>query len=147
MSQSIAPFPSKLSPFHPKNHFLRLLTSLRLIFHSNTRLEEADIPSRTTSVPDQLVSPLLGVNRSLLIDPDALREHLIDLVSHLPPLRPDSYKWLEQGDLEVLGERPIDAGGVADVWVGMMGNRKIGIKSYRYYSSSDYLPTYVVSGA
>ena len=147
MSQSTVLFPSKLSSFYPKNHFLRLLTSLRLIFHPNTPLEGAGIPSRITSVPDQLVSPLLRVDRPLPIDPDALREHLIDLMSHLPPLLPDSCKWLEQGDLEVLGERPVDAGGVADVWVGMMGNRKIAIKSYRYYSSSDYLPTYVVSGA
>jgi len=90
--------------------------------------------------------PPLGVERSLPIDPDALREHLVDLVSHLPPLLPDSCKWLEQGDLEFFGEQPIDAGGIADVWVGMMGDRKIAIKSYRYYSSSDYLPIYVVSG-
>ena len=75
----------------------------------------------------------------------AAREHLIDLVSRLPPLLPDSCEWLEQGALSVVGEHPVDAGSVADVWVGMMGHRKVAIKSYRYYSSSDYLPTYVVS--
>jgi len=81
----------------------------------------------------------------LPIDPDALREHLIDLVSHLPSLLPDNCKCLEPGDLEVVGEQPIGAGGVADVWVGMMGNCKVAIKSYRYCLSLDYLLTYVVS--
>ena len=77
--------------------------------------------------------------------PGALHEHITNLVSHLPQLLPDSCEWLEQGSLEVVGDHPVDAGGVADVWVGMMGVRKVAIKSYRYYSSSDYLPTYVVS--
>ena len=47
--------------------------------------------------------------------------------------------------LEVVGEHPVDAGAVADVWIGMMGNRKVAIKSYRCYSSSEYLVTYMVS--
>ena len=146
MSQLIALFRSEYSSF-PKNHFPRLPTTLRLIFHPNTPLERGCVPSGTAGVHhDQSMPPPLGVERSLPIDPDALREHLVDLVSHLPPLLPDSCKWLEQGDLEFFGEQPIDAGGIADVWVGMMGDRKIAIKSYRYYSSSDYLPIYVVSG-
>ena len=73
------------------------------------------------------------------------REHLIDLVSRLPPSLPDGCEWLEKGALQVVGEHPFDAGSVADVWVGLTGNRKVAIKSYRYCSSSDYLPTYVVS--
>jgi hypothetical protein len=51
---------------------------------------------------------------------------------------------LQQGALEVVEEFPIDGGSVADVLVGMMGNHKVAIKSYRCYSSSDRLPTYVV---
>jgi len=95
------------------------------------------MPPRTTSRLDQSKPPL---------DPGTLREHLIDLVARLPPLLPGSCEWLEQGAFEVIGGRPIDAGSVADVWVGVMGNRRVAIKSYRYYSSSDYLPTYVVGG-
>jgi len=146
MAQSMARLRSERSFSHPKIPFSRLLASLRLIFHPRTPLEVAHAPSHTASVPDQSMPPVPGVDRSLPIDPDALRDHLIDLVSHLPPLLPDSCKWLERGDLEVIGERPIDVGGVADVWAGMMGARKVAIKSYRYYSSSDYLPTFVVSG-
>jgi len=143
MVQPTAPFCSECSgSFHPKNPFRRLLTFLHLIFHP----EGANAPSRTTGVSKQSAPPSPGVDRSLPIDPDPLREHLIDLVSHLPPLLPDNCKWIEQGDLKVVGEQPIGAGGVADVWVGMMGNRKVAIKSYRYSLSSDYLPTYVVSG-
>lgn len=142
----ISPSRCKRSCSHSKNPFSRLLTFLRLVLHPNSPLEVVDTSSPTTSAPDQSsVPPPPGVNRSPPIDPDALREHLIDLVSHLPPLLPDSCKWLERGDLEVVGGLPIDAGGVADIWVGMMGNRKVAIKSYRYCSSSDYLPTYVVS--
>ena len=94
------------------------------------------MPSHTTCRFDHSVPPL---------DPAVLLERLIDLVSRLPPLLPDSCEWLDQGAVEFVGGRPVDAGSVADVWVGMMGNRTIAIKSYRYYSSSDYLPTYVVS--
>ena len=80
------------------------------------------------------------------MDSRAAREHLIDLVSRLPPLLPDGCEWLEKGALQVIGEHPFDAGSIADVWVGLMGNRrKVAIKAYRYCSSSDYLPTYVVS--
>ena len=131
MAEPLAP-----SPPCPVDLLSHLLTSLHSGLHPESSLREADMPSSTTSRPDQSKRPL---------DPGPLREHLIDLVTHLPPLLPDSCEWLEQGAFEVVGERPIDAGSVADVWIGMIGNRKVAIKSYRYYSSSDYLPTYVVS--
>ena len=75
------------------------------------------------------------------------REHLTDIVSHLPPLPLDSCEWLVQGALEVIGGHFIDTSGVADIWVGIMGNRKVAIESYRCRSSSDYLTNYMVSNA
>lgn len=131
---------SRRSPFYPKALFSRLPTYLRRLSHPDTSLEGVGSPLPTTDVPDQFGSSPPG------IDPGALCEHIVDLVHHLQSLLPSDCKWLEEGAIEVVGERPVDAGGFADVWVGMMENRKVAIKSYRCYSSSDYLPTYVVSG-
>ena len=127
---------SKHSSFRPKGPFSRLFTYLRLVFHRKTPLEEADTPLRTADVPCQ----------SLPVEPDMVCEHLVDLVTSLRSLLPGSCRWLERGTLEVVGEHPIDAGGVADVWAGKMGGRKVAIKVYRCFSSSNCLPSYVVSG-
>jgi len=43
------------------------------------------------------------------------------------------------------GVCPVDAGGVANVWAGRMGDYEVAIKSYRCCSSSDYIMTYVAS--
>ena len=102
------------------------------------------MPPPATNIPDWSGPAPQRNDRSLPIDPDALREHLIDLVSRIPSLLPESGEWLERGVLDVVGEHPIAAGDVADVWVGMMGNRKVAIKSYRYCSTSNYMPAYVV---
>jgi hypothetical protein len=128
---------SKHSSSHPKVSLCHLLMYLRRITHPDASLEGTDVPHRTTDVPDQ----------SLPIDPDALCEHLVELVCQLRPLLPGSCEWLDEGSLEVIGEYAIDVGGVADVWAGMIGNRKVAVKTYRCYSSSDYLPTYMVSDA
>lgn len=105
------------------------------------------MPSPVTTESGWSVPSPPEISRSLPIDPGELCEHLVNLVSHLPSLLPDDCKQLEQGTLEVVGERPIDAGDVADIWVGKMGNRKVAIKSYRYCSTSDYIPIFVVSDA
>ena len=136
---------SKLFPFRPQDLLFHLLTSLHLTLHPKNSAGGVDVPSHPSIRLDQPESPRPEIDQTLPIDPGAIREHLIELVSHLPPLLPDSCEWLEPGALEVVGGFPIDAGGVADVWIGMMGNRKVAIKSYRYSLSSDYLPNYVVS--
>lgn len=146
MPQPVTPLRFKRLSFRPKDLFYRLLTSLRLPFHPKTSFKGADPPSRANSALDQSKPFPLEVDLSLPIDPGAICDHLVDLVHCLQPLLPSSCKWLEQGALEVVGEYPIDAGGVADVWVGKMGDRKVAIKAYRCYSSSNYLSTYVVSG-
>lgn len=58
------------------------------------------------------------------------------LRSSLPP----SCNWLTLEDIKVVGVRPIDAGGSADVWMGEMGDRTVALKSYRCYLSSDLAP-------
>ena len=120
-----------------KGSLPRLFAHLRLIFHPRAPLNGVDV-SNQQRPPE--------IDQSLPIDPVALCEHLVDLVLHLRPLLPDSCRWMERGALEIVGTHPFAAGGVADVWLGMMGDHKVAIKSYRRYSSSNYLPTYVVSG-
>jgi len=145
MAKPAALLRSILSPFRQQDLFCYALASLYLIFHPKNSAGGCDVPSPTTVRPDQSEPARPEIGQTSPIDPDALREHLTKLVSRLPPLLPDSCEWVERGALEVVGGLPIDAGGVADVWIGMMGNRKVVIKSYRYCLSSDYLPNYVVS--
>ena len=140
--------PSKRSSLHPKVPFSRLLTYLRLISHPKALLERVSVPSPTVDAGQSESFPI-EIDQPFPISYGALCEHvhLVDLVRHLRSLLPSGCEWLEQGALEVVGEHPVDAGGVADVWVGKMGDRRIAIKAYRFYSSSNYLPTYLVSGA
>lgn len=122
--------------------FSRLLKSLRLVNVIRPRIG-VYVPSPTISVPDQPGSFSPEIDQPPSIDPEALSEHLVELVSHLRQLL--TCEWLEQPVLEVVGEHPIDAGAVADVWIGTTGNRRVIIKSLRCYSSSEYLVTYMVS--
>ena len=104
----------------------------------NVQLEEDDAPSHGFHHRDH--SPP-GIDRSLTTDLGTL----INLAGQLQQSLPPNYRWLGQGDLRVVGIRPIDAGGFADVWVGEMGNRKVAVKSYRCYASADHTATYNVS--
>ena len=131
-------FHSKRSSFHPEDSFSSYLASLRLLFRLRTTVQGVNVPDQLESSPAEFPSE---------IDPGALCEHLVGLLNHLRPLLPGSCEWLERGALEFVGEHPIDAGGVADVRVGKLGDSKIAIKVYRCYSSSNYLPSYAVSGA
>jgi len=147
MAQSVALLRSERSSFHHRRLFPRLLTLLRLIFHPKTSLEGVDTPFCATDIPNQSKSFSPGIDQSIPIDPGAVGEHLVDLVPHLRSRLPDSCEWLEHGALEFVGEHPVDAGGTADVWVGKVEKRKVAIKVYRCDSSSNYLVTYMVSGA
>ncbi|KAF9646934.1 kinase-like protein [Thelephora ganbajun] len=82
-------------------------------------------------------------NQRFQTHPGALCELLGELLRHpRSPLLGD-FERLEEEAIEVVSDRPFDAGGTADILVGTMGNRKVAIKHYRLHSSSDYLPTYV----
>ena len=126
----------------PKNGVSRLFRFLRLLCHPQSPLRGVNGPLFITD-PDKLKSS--EINQTMPIDPVTPCEFLLDLVPHIRPLLPDSCTWFEEGAIEVVGEFPASAGRVADVWVGMVGDRKVAIKSYRCCSSSDYLPNYVAS--
>ena len=82
---------------------------------------------------------------SLPIDTESRRGALLGLLLRLQESLPADCERLDQGTIEVVGQFPAAAGGIADVWEGRIGKRKVAIKSYRCYSSSDRLPTDVVS--
>ena len=83
----------------------------------------------------------LQIDHSPATDPGTL----VDLAGRLRSFLPPGYRWLEQDDLKVVGTLPVDAGGFADVWVGGVGDQRVAVKSYRCFTSADYIPTYNVS--
>ena len=122
----------------------RLLERLRLLLHPDPPLDGANLSSPAADVPHQLVPSTLEIDQRVPVDSDVLCELLVELVSHLQPLLPGDCEWLGEGGVEVIDNRPVAAGQVADVLVGIRGNRKVAIKRYRLYSTSDYLQAYMV---
>ena len=126
-----------------KDTLAPLSASLRGLFRLKNSLQEADVHLLAADELNQLESAEFEL--SLPVDPETQHEYLRDLVLRLQESLPVGFQQLDQGVLEVVGRFPVGAGGVADIWLGMMGNRKVAIKSYRRYSSSDWLPSCVVS--
>lgn len=138
----------KCSPFRPRASLSRLLACLRRPSDPGASIKRVKLPLHSTDTLNRPGPPPPEIRRPLpRLDPGLLCEHLVDLVYHLQSLVPTNCRWLKEGALEFVGERPVDAGGIADVWIGMMGGRKVAIKSYRCNSSSDYMPIYVVNDA
>lgn len=100
-------------------------------------------PYRRAGRLDHLESSQLEL--LLPADPDTRRGALSDLLLHLQESLPVDCERLERGAVQVVGQFPAAAGGTADVWEGRINDRRIAIKSYRYYLFSDCLLTYAVS--
>lgn len=115
----------------------RFFQSLPVSLHPNlSRLRGVDEPDQPESSELEL---------SLQTDPEVLRGDLLDLSLRLQVLLHSIWQWMKQEALEVDGPFPVVAGRSADFWRGRMGELEVAIKSYRSYSSSDCLLTYVVS--
>jgi len=109
--------------------------------------ERRNMPSYAADTPDQSQSLPPEIDLSPFTDPSTPPEHLVDAVRRLEPSLPIGCGLFGQGDLKIVGSRPIDAGGFADIWVGEMNDgTTVAIKSLRYYSSSSSLPICLVSG-
>jgi len=131
---------SQLSHFHPHVSLSRLRAYVRILFYPKTPLEGASPPSHPIDVP----APAdLSIPELLPTDPAASCALLYELASHLRSWLPYC-RWLEEGTIEFVGNHPVDAGEFANIYLGMRGNRKVIIKCYRFYPSSDYFPTYMV---
>lgn len=135
---------SRNSSPHPQPPISRLLARLGLLPRPCAPLNGANLPSPATDVLHQQGTSTLEIDQGLPTDPDVLCELLVELVSHLQPLLSGDCEWLKEGAIEVTDDRPVAAGEVANIFVGMKGNHKVAIKHYRFYSTSDYLPTYIV---
>lgn len=133
--------------------FLHLLAHLCRLSHfheasppGSAQDERSGIHSCLSEALVQLESPPSEIHLPPTTDPGTPPEHLIDAVSRLKPFLPTNSELLGQGDLDVIGSRPIDAGGFADVWVGERNDGTVvAIKSPRCHSSSSCLPAYSVS--
>ena len=117
--------------------------SLALLFASIPLLSCFKSGPRLADGPDQLESSELEL--LFPADPEAQRADLLDLLLCLQESLPTGCRFLEQGALEVVGQSPVDAGGIAEVWEGRMDGHKVATKSYRCYLASDRLLTCVVS--
>ena len=130
MAQPVALLRSERSLFRSKGPFSPLLKYIHFITHPRASPGRISLPSPTLGVLEKSAPFTWEADQSSPIDPGtALRERLLGLVRQLQPLLPTGCV-LEPGALEVIGNHPIDAGGSADIWEAMMGDRKkVAIKS------------------
>ena len=135
------------------DHFSRRFTHLSQLFHPHgtspprrEQYEGSEIHSCIYEASSQLELLASEIDLSPIVNPGAVPEHLVDAVHHLKPLLPVNCEFLGLGDLKIVGSRPVDAGGFADVWIGERNDSTmVAIKSHRYYSSSSCLPVFSVS--
>lgn len=142
----VSPTPlAQSSSFCPKAVISRLLAYLRLLPHLDSSLKGANLSSRTSDVHNPPSPPISEFDQWFPADPDALRELIVEFVLQLRPLLPDDCDWLEDGAIQFDNGHPVDAGGFADILVGMIESKKVAVKYFRIYSSSDYFLTFMVN--
>lgn len=130
----------------------RSLSYLYRLFHPHETLplgcvqhDGSEIHLCIAEEPVQLESLLPDIDLSTIANPIALPEDLVDAVRDLKPFLPIGCEFLGPGDVTIVGTRPINADGFADVWAGKRNNGTVvAIKSHRYHSSSSCLPIYSV---
>lgn len=135
---------SKPSPFRYPTSLSRLFAHIHLFFHIKASLEGTGSFSHTgTKIPDQEGQLIPEFEQYSPSDPAALCDLLHELARHLRSRLPGC-KWFEEGAIEFDSDCPADAGEVANIFAGTMGDRKVLVKCYRFYPSTDYLPSYMV---
>lgn len=72
-----------------------------------------------------------------LPDDGFLCQHHSSLAQKLRPSSSSICRQLAGDDIHIVGERPVSAGGFADIWRGSLDTRQIAVKSYRRYLSFD----------
>ena len=66
-----------------------------------------------------------------------LSQSYLDLALKLQPYFPQECSWLEEPDLQYVGERPVSSGSFADVSMARLDGREVALKSYRRYVRFD----------
>ena len=133
----------RLSSFRLPASLSRLSAYIRLLFYIKASLGGTGPSSHTANTPGHAAPIVLEFDQSSPTDPAVLCDLLDELTRNLQSRLPGC-EWLEEGAIEFIGDRPIDAGQVANIFVGMRGNIKVAVKCYRFYPSSGYLPAYMV---
>lgn len=142
---------SKNLPRRLRSTFSRILKYPPLLFHPHwnsprgVQHEPYGVSSCDIFEVGRLQSLQQELDLSLMNDLTTSPERLVHAVQSLKPFLPTGCELLGQGDLNIMGSRPVDAGGFADVWVGERNGVTVAIKSYRYYASSGRLHIYLVS--
>ena len=67
-----------------------------------------------------------------------IKQRYYDSAQELRSSLQQTCSWLDQKDLRVAGERPVDSGRYADVWGGSLDGRDVAVKSYRLYTHPDF---------
>ena len=131
---------------NPFLHLCRLSHSHEVSPPRDEHNDGSNTQPRPAEAPVQLESLSLEIDSSPTDNSGTPPENLADAIRRLKPFLPAGCKLLGQGDLKVVGSRPIDAGGFADIWAGEMNDgTAVVIKSPRCHSSSSCLPAYSVS--
>ena len=130
------PCPPQLDMSHNKISLARLFASFPPVLRPKGPLGGVDGLYQLESSELELPFP---------VDPDPQRGALSNLLLYLQESLPTGYERLERGAVEIVGQFPVSAGGTADVWEGRIGDRRVAIKAYRCYLSSDCSLTYAVS--
>ena len=134
---------SQVLPFRPPSSPSRLFAHIRLPFRIKASLEGAGSSSHSANIPEQVYQSIPEFDHPFPTDPAALCNLLHEVVGQLRPLL-SGCEWLEEGAIKFASDHPVDAGEVADIFIGMRGDQKVVVKCYRFYPSSDYLPSYTV---
>ena len=78
-------------------------------------------------------------------DDDILCQYHLGLAQKLRPSSSSIPHLLAKDDVRIVGERPVGAGGFADIWKGSLDARQVAVKSYRRYLSFDLSRACLVS--
>ena len=137
--------PSRRPPSQLQTPLSRLLAYISLLPHINDSLEGANLSMHASNAPDPVPGPSMPeFDQWFLTDSDIECGLLVELVRPFRSHLSGDCEWLEDGEIRLASDLPAAAGEVADVFVGTKGHQRVAIKNYRVYSSSDYLPTYMV---
>ena len=74
------------------------------------------------------------------MDAISLSQHYMQMAHALQPFMPSTCRFLNPGDVKLVGTHPMAAGGFADIWEATYEGRRVAFKSYRCYTSSDVAP-------
>ena len=134
---------SQVLPFRSPSLPSRLFARIRLPFRIKASLEAAGSSSHSANIPEQVYPPIPDFDYPFPTDPAELCNHLHELAGQLRSLL-SGCEWLEEGAIEFASDHLADAGEVANIFIGMRGDRKVVVKCYRFYPYTDYLPSYTV---